>query len=186
MKKNPRKLLLDHPPQHQAFVAIDFETADYGSDSACAVGLVRVEDGKIKRRKQFLIQPPRDFFIFTYIHGITWEDVAQEPTFEELWPEIQKEIEGADFLAAHNAGFDRAVLYSCLSKVGTEPPPTPFLCTMKLARKVWNIRPTRLPHVCERLGIDGLQHHNALSDAEACANVVLAALTGKKDAYEVY
>ena len=41
------------------FVAIDFETADYGPDSACAVALVRVEGSRIVRRSYFLIRPPR-------------------------------------------------------------------------------------------------------------------------------
>ncbi len=36
-----------HPP---TFVAIDFETADYGRDSACALALVRVEAGVIVQR----------------------------------------------------------------------------------------------------------------------------------------
>ena len=33
------------------FVAIDFETADNGRDSACAVGLVRVENGVITKKE---------------------------------------------------------------------------------------------------------------------------------------
>ena len=41
------------------FVAIDFETADQGRDSACSVGLVRVENGAIVKTAVQLIQPPR-------------------------------------------------------------------------------------------------------------------------------
>ena len=52
------------------FVALDFEMADRGRDSACAIGLVRVEDGKIVHRANYLIRPPRDIFEFTYVHGI--------------------------------------------------------------------------------------------------------------------
>ena len=55
------------------FVAIDFETADYQQDSACAVALVRVEGSQIVQRHHFLIRPPRQRFIFSYLHGITWE-----------------------------------------------------------------------------------------------------------------
>ena len=59
------------PPPDGAFVAIDFETADYGADSACAVGLVRVEDRQIVHREVVLIRPPRRYIHFSYIHGIT-------------------------------------------------------------------------------------------------------------------
>ena len=156
------------------FIAIDFETADCHPDSACAVALVRVEDGEIVRRDYHLIKPPREYFIFTYIHGITWEDVANKPSFAELWPSLQPLLEDTDFFVAHNAGFDRSVLHACCAAAGVEPPPLPFKCTMILARKIWNIRPTKLPDVCRHLDIE-LDHHYALSDAEACARIYINA-----------
>jgi DNA polymerase-3 subunit epsilon len=84
-------------------------------------------------------------------------------------------FDGVDFIAAHNAPFDRNVLRACCEAHGIEPPRQRFACTMKLARKVWGIYPTKLPDVCDELGID-LDHHEALSDAEACARIVIAAL----------
>jgi len=46
---------------------------------------------------------------------------------------------------------------------------------VKLARRAWDIRPTKLPDVCRRFLIR-LQHHNALSDATACARIVMRAV----------
>lgn len=155
-------------------VAIDFETADYPADSACAVGLVRVENGRIVRRVSRLIRPPRSTFAFTYIHGITWDDVKRQPSFGEVWPEISDILEGVSFIAAHNAPFDRGVLRSCCAAAGLEPPSLPFTCTVQVARRKWSIHPTRLDNVCKVLGIP-LKHHDAASDAEACARIVIAA-----------
>ncbi len=157
-----------------AFLAIDFETADYGADSACAVGLVLVRQGRIAKRVTRLIRPPRSRFHFTYIHGITWADVRDAPSFAELWPEIAPLTEGIDFLAAHNAGFDRGVLRACCAAAGLASPAAPFVCTVALARKTWGLRPANLPAVCRHLGI-ALRHHDPASDAEACACIVLAA-----------
>lgn len=157
------------------FVAIDFETADHGADSACAVGLVRVEGGQVVARAARLIRPPRRWMIFSYIHGITWTDVADQPAFCEVWPEVAPLLDGADHLVAHNAGFDRKVLQSCCLAAGLQMPPMPFVCTMQLARRRWNLRPTKLPDVCRFLNI-GLKHHDALSDAEAAARIAIAAL----------
>ena len=131
-----------------SFVAIDFETADHGADSACAVGLVKVEGGRIVRREVRLIRPPRRHFVFSYLHGIAWKDVAREPSFAECWPGLRELIAGAEFLAAHNAGFDSRVLEACCRAAGLEAPPLPFVCTVKLARRTWGIRPTKLPDVC--------------------------------------
>jgi len=157
------------------FVALDFETADCGRDSACSVALVRVENGVVTRREHRLIRTPRRTFQFTYIHGITWEQVAGEPAFADLWPELRLILDGTRFIAAHNASFDAGVLKACCGAAGFLPPEHPFLCTVKLARKAWGIRPTKLPNVCEHLGLP-LNHHDALSDAEACAGIVLAAI----------
>lgn len=156
------------------FVAIDFETADYGHDSACAVALVRVDGSRIVARESRLIRPPKRWFEFTYLHGISWRHVKDEPPFGEVWPGLTSLLKGAGFLAAHNAAFDRSVLHTCCAEAGLRPRPLEFACTVRLAREVWGIYPTRLPDVCSRLRIP-LRHHDAASDAEACARIVIAA-----------
>jgi DNA polymerase III subunit epsilon len=157
------------------FAAIDFETADYGRDSACAIAVVVVDSGEILYQGCSLIRPPRSNFVFSYIHGITWEDVAGQPSFREFWPKLKPIFNGVDFIAAHNASFDRSVLRACCTDSGVAAPQSRFLCTMKLARRLWNLYPTKLPDVCRHLNIS-LQHHDAASDALACAKIVMETL----------
>ncbi|HEY9698432.1 MAG TPA: 3'-5' exonuclease [Trichocoleus sp.] len=156
------------------FVALDFETADSRRDSACAIGLVRVENNQIVDRAHYLIRPPRRQVFFTHIHGIRWHDVAHQPVFGEIWQIVEPLLKDADFIAAHNASFDQGVLYACCDAYRLPRPTHPFICTVQLARKTWNLHPTKLPNVCEFLNI-ALNHHQALSDAEACAQIVIAA-----------
>jgi DNA polymerase-3 subunit epsilon len=167
------------------FLAIDFETSNSHRDSACAVGLVVVENGEISREASYLIRPPTDWFAFTWLHGISWEDVKGEPTFKELWGEIEPLFRNIDFAVAHNASFDRSVLKACCEQAGISAPDVDFKCTMLLSRKIWKIYPTKLPDVCARFGIE-LRHHQALSDTRACARIMIHALrhlesTGQKD-----
>lgn len=163
------------PPTDGAFVAIDFETADHGSDSACAVGLVRVEALKVVHRQKVLIRPPRPRVLFSWLHGITWDMVRGEPAFGDLWPKLAPVFDGAAFLAAHNAPFDRGVLAACCAASKLAAPAQPFVCTVQMSRRRWGLKPNDLPSVCRRLGI-GLMHHDPLSDAEACARIVIAAV----------
>lgn len=156
------------------FVAIDFETANYRRDSACAVGLVKVAGGEIVDQAVHLIRPPTREFTFTHIHGLRWKDVADADDFGALWPRLEAMLQGAEFFAAHNASFDRGVLRACCASYGLAAPTLPFRCTVQMSRRVWNIRPTKLSDVCARLSI-ALNHHEALSDALACAKIVLAA-----------
>jgi DNA polymerase III subunit epsilon len=156
-------------------LALDFETASHARDSACALGLALVEDGRIVAVDAFLIRPPDPEFVFTWIHGLCWADVAGEPPFDHAWSRLEPWLEGVDWLAAHNASFDRGVLDACCRTYRLAAVDTPFLCTVQLARKVFGIYPTRLPLVCRALGIP-LKHHDAASDASACASIVVHAL----------
>lgn len=157
-----------------SFVALDFETADYQSDSACALAMIRVENNEIVARRVCLIRPPRPRIVFTHIHGITWAHVESQPTFAEHWPQLTELLEGVDFLAAHNARFDERVLLTCCFAAEIVPPMLPFVCTVQLARRAWGLRYANLPAVCQHLNLP-LRHHCAESDAEACARIVLAA-----------
>ena len=108
------------------FVAIDFETANYQPDSACAVGLVKVVGGEIVDKAVHLIRPPTKQFVFTYVHGLTWKDVAKSDDFGTLWPKLEPFLEGAQFLAAHNASFDKGVLHACCAGYGYAHRRCPF------------------------------------------------------------
>ena len=43
--------------QTPTFVVLDFETADYGRDSACTVGIVKVQGAQIIHEENRLIRP---------------------------------------------------------------------------------------------------------------------------------
>jgi DNA polymerase-3 subunit epsilon len=160
-----------------SIVAIDFETANQSASSACQLGLVRIENWQVVAQVSWLIRPPTDEFLFTYIHGLTWEHVKDSPHWGQLWPEISAYFSGAQYLAAHNAPFDRGVMRAACQEYNLEAPKTPFLDTVTIARKVWKIFPTKLNNVCEQLGIV-LNHHEALSDANACAQILIQAQGG--------
>jgi DNA polymerase-3 subunit epsilon len=157
------------------FLAIDFETANYQSDSACSVGLVRVESNRIVAEKHFFIRPPSRNFVFSHIHGITWKRVENAPFFSEIWEEMRPFFDGIDFAVAHNASFDRKVLIACCERYKIEVPKVDFQCTVQMARKHLGIYPTNLPAVCRTLKIP-LKHHDAISDAIACAKIAMSSL----------
>lgn len=82
------------------FIAIDFETANSRRGSPCAVGLVRVRDGRIVDEQRWLIRPPREVDFFDSfnigIHGITAADVADPPSWSDVVPRRRNR---SDFLA---------------------------------------------------------------------------------------
>jgi len=168
-RRTPRSIPL--PPADGTFVAIDFETADYGPDSACAVGLVRVEALTVVRREALLIQPPRRRVLFTHVHGITWMMVKDAPGFADAWLHLCPLLDGASALVAHYAPFDRGSWpHAARLAVARPGPAVPLHSPAR--RRHWGLKPNDLPSVCRRLGI-GLVHHDPGSDAEACARIVI-------------
>jgi DNA polymerase-3 subunit epsilon len=156
------------------FVAIDFETANLRSSSACAVAVVRVKAGEPEQARGLLIKPPPGPFLFTWVHGIRRRDVLHAEAFGSAWPRLLPLLDGAAFVAAHNAEFDRAVLETSCEHAGLVFPVLPFVCTVRLARRLWDPTRVDLRSLCRRLGIP-LVHHDPGSDATACARIVVAA-----------
>jgi len=158
------------------FTAIDFETATGHAHSACAVGIVTVEDGIITEEYYTLIRPPDKEYWYRHImvHGIKPVETLDVPTFDDLFPEIRKRVVGRK-IVAHNEAFDRNVLNKTMRYYGLYHDELEIAdrweCTLNIYRKK-GYKPANLKYCSERNGIE-LNHHEALSDARACAKLYL-------------
>lgn len=156
------------------FTAIDFETASGRRTSACSVGLVYVEGGRITGTDHYLIRPYPEYFSASNIavHGITASDVRDAPTFAELWPDICGKLAGKT-VAAHWTSFDMSVLQNTLNHYGIPVPDMDVICSCLMARAAYPQLPRHsLDAVCDHLGIP-LDHHKADSDAQGSASIIL-------------
>ena len=160
------------------FTAIDFETANSSSASACSVGLVKVHDGVVVDRVAWYIRPPAGFDQFTErntrIHGIRAPDVADA----KLWSEQLADLVAfadTDFLVAHNAGFDMGVISAACRASLMDIPDFRYLCSLQVARKTYNLDSYRLPVAAMAAGFEDFAHHDALADSEACAAIMVHA-----------
>ena len=158
------------------FTAIDFETANERRDSACAVGVVRVRGGQIVEEYQTLLRPRilrvdwRNF----EVHGIAEKDLHDAPSLADVWPELLPYLHHQP-VVAHNSAFDVSVLEYTCRDFGVPIPAFHSLCSVKLARVCWpHFERHRLNHVAAQFGIP-LNHHDALSDARACAEITVLA-----------
>jgi DNA polymerase-3 subunit epsilon len=159
------------------FTVIDFETANSKRASACALGIVKVVDGKIVDKKSWLIKPHDMKFngMNIAIHGIRPDDVRDCQEFDYLYEsEFKKYLEN-ELVVAHNASFDMSVLRKTLDHYNIEYPEFDYLCTVKLSKRVWpELMNHKLNTVSEFLGFD-FKHHDALDDCLAAANIMVKA-----------
>lgn len=160
------------------FTAIDFETANSHSASACSVGMVKVRDGKVVDKAGWLIHPPLGYDAFnewnTRIHGIMAPDVEDAPLWSEQLPDLVGFAAG-DVLVAHNAGFDMGVIAAACAASFVTCPDFTYLCSLQVARRTYNLDSYRLPVAAMAAGFEDFDHHNAQADAEACAAIIVHA-----------
>ena len=166
------------------FIAIDFETATAKFSSACSLGMVFVKDNQIIDEKYYLIQPPGMFMDHsnTMIHGLTVDVLKDAPTFDQVWIEIQHYFHDEHLITAHNAQFDMNVLRNTLSEYNINPPEFNYFCSIPFSTRACRGEGlgNSLKNRAEYFGIDMGEHHNALSDARTCTNLILKCIELKK------
>ena len=160
------------------FTAIDFETANSSSGSACSVGLVKVRDGLVVETASWFIRPPFGHDTFnewnTRIHGIVASDVANALLWSEQLPDLV-DFAGGDHLVAHNASFDMGVIRGGCAASGMPTPDFSYLCSLQVARKTYTLDSYKLPVAAMAAGFEDFAHHDALADAQACAAIMIHA-----------
>ncbi|TPW73097.1 exonuclease domain-containing protein [Schumannella sp. 10F1B-5-1] len=160
------------------FTAIDFETANSSSASACSVGLVKVRDGRVVETDGWLIRPPagHDHFVEwnVRIHGIMQADVVDAPLWSEQLPRLIA-FAGDDMMVAHNAGFDMGVIKAACAASFLPHPAIDYVCSLQVARKSYDLDSYRLPSAAAAAGFDDFRHHDAIADSEACAAIMIDA-----------
>lgn len=158
------------------FTALDFETANNARESACEIGLSRVEGGRVVETKSWLVKPVGPFLPWNVrIHGIRPDHVANAPSFADLWPELEPWLDG-QVLVAHNASFDLSVLKHTLAHYGLAQPSVAFFCSLQVARSTWQGLPSySLGGLALSHDVEPMNYHRAGDDAETCARITLKA-----------
>ncbi len=150
-----------------SFIAFDVETATAQRNSICQLGYAIIEKDSIVEKNAFLVQPPNnEYTVFnSCLHGISALDTKNEPTFPTIWAKI-KDLFTTNILVAHNAEFDLDVLVKTLSYYKLKIPKFKYECTYAMTY-------LKLKALCESLRIKMEKHHDALSDAVACAQAFI-------------
>ncbi len=157
----------------KSFTAFDVETPNSKNDSICSIGIHHVKSDGTTIDVDLIINPD-DYFDERNIgiHRITENMVENAPRFPEIWDNISEYFQDS-IIIAHNATFDLSVFYKTLNRYEIDVPDINYVCTLQMARRYLDKSACNgysLPSLCSYLGIQ-LDHHNALSDAMACANI---------------
>ena len=161
------------------FAAIDFETANEQPSSVCSVGVVIVRGGEIVDTCYSLIHPEPEYYQYfcRRVHGLGPEDTDDAPVFPYVWEKVEPLIEGLP-LVAHNSQFDEGCLKAVFRVYQMDYPDYIFLDTLLASRRHFgrDLPNHQLQTVAAACGYNLLNHHHALADAEACAQIAVRLL----------
>lgn len=167
------------------FLAIDVETANSDMASICQIGFVVYRNGEITKEWSSLINP-EDYFDFwnESIHNISEKDVAESPTFPEIYEFLKLSFENN--ICVCHTHFDRVSINRTCAKYGLPLIENNWIDTAKVSRRCWDefaYRGYGLSNVCQKLGYS-FNHHDALEDAKACAYILISAIKHKENSID--
>ena len=158
-----------------SFVIFDIETTGFSpvKNRIIEIGAVKVQGGEIRGHFSTFVNPQTPIpYEIVRLTGIDDNQVSQAPLIEEALPEFLAFCEDA-VLVAHNAGFDMSFILENCSRLGL-PTNYTYVDTLALARV---LLPGQAKHtldsVCKTLKISLENHHRAVDDAQATAEIFL-------------
>ncbi|QQS22815.1 3'-5' exonuclease [bacterium] len=152
----------------QNFTIVDVETTG-GSpffSRIIEIGLLRIERGEVVEQFQTLINPKQEIPEFiTRMTGISDQDVANAPLFEDIAEDLLAKFEDAIFVA-HNVTFDYNFLREEFRKADLA-----FnldrMCTVRLSRALYKEHKRHnLSAIIERYNFECANRHRAFDDAK--------------------
>lgn len=165
------------------FVVFDIETTGLHSDrdKITEVGAVKVSGGKVVDTFSTFVNPeipiPANI---TKLTGITDEMVQDAPKIDTVLKDFMEFSKGC-VLVAHNASFDVGFIKhnARLLDVKVE---NPVLDTLQLSRRMFpQLKRHKLNVVAEHLGVKLENHHRAVDDSMATAEIFIKCIEILKD-----
>jgi DNA polymerase III subunit epsilon len=160
------------------FMALDVETANPDMSSICQIGLAVYKDATLIAEWKTLVDP-QDFFdpVNVSIHGIDEKAIRESPKLPDVADLICNHM--TDRVVVCHTHFDRVSLHQASLKHNLSFPSCTWLDTARVARRTWEECAWSgygLKNVCDMIG-HKFAHHDALEDAKAAAQILLAAMT---------
>jgi DNA polymerase-3 subunit epsilon len=174
-------------------VILDTETTGLAADQGhriIEIGCLEIVNRRLTGRTLHLyLNPEREVDEgATEVHGLTWDDLRDKPTFAEVATQVLEFVAGAEVLI-HNAAFDLAFLDSELARIGRgrfRDVVADVTDTLLMARELHPGKRNSLDALCDRYGVSNAHRtlHGALLDSELLAEVYLA-MTRGQDSFEI-
>ncbi|WP_443660984.1 PolC-type DNA polymerase III [Clostridium sp.] len=158
-----------------SFVVFDIETTGLSSenDKIIEIGALKIENGKIVDRFSEFVNPGIDIpYKIIELTGITNDNVSDADSIEKVLPNFL-EFAKDSVLVAHNSDFDASFIKKNSERLNLKFE-SAIMDTIPLAKYLLkDLKTFKLNTVAKYLGITLENHHRAIDDAKATADILL-------------
>ncbi|SFC73723.1 PolC-type DNA polymerase III [Clostridium uliginosum] len=169
------------------FVVFDIETTGFSpvNDKIIEIGAVKIKNGEVIDKFSCFVNPERDIpYKITELTSINSDMVKNEENIQNVLPKFM-EFCGECVIVAHNASFDTGFIKKNCRDLGIMFD-LPIMDTVTLARFLYpELKKVKLNIVAKYLGISLENHHRAIDDAKATAEILLKSFEKIQEDYEI-
>jgi len=168
---------IDLPLNDAIYTVFDIETTglSVNFDKIIEIAAIKIQNNQIIEDYQTYVNPERPISeLTTKLTSIKHSDVALAPKIDEVIIEFKKFFEGT-IMVAHNAHFDMGFINKTLKDFDLYDKEMTSLDTLQIARNVYGDKLKRfnLKAVSKLFKVDLVQHHRAIYDTRATADIFL-------------
>ncbi|WP_130807040.1 PolC-type DNA polymerase III [Senegalia massiliensis] len=157
------------------YIVFDIETTGFSpvNDGITEIGAVRIKNGEILDTFSELVNPEKEIpQKVIELTGITNDMVKDKETIDKILPKFQDFI-GEAVLVAHNASFDMGFINKKFEKINVTLS-NPVLDTLQFSRELYShLKSHKLNKIAKYLNISLENHHRAVDDSKATAEILL-------------
>lgn len=169
------------------FVVFDIETTGFSpvNDKIIEIGAVKIKNGEVIDHFSHFVNPERAIpYKITELTSINYEMVKDAETVDTLIPKFMDFCEGC-VIVAHNAPFDTGFIKKNCRDLKLEFDLS-IMDTVPLVRFLYpELKKVKLNIVAKHLGISLENHHRAVDDAGATAQILLKCFEKIKEDYGI-
>lgn len=169
------------------YVVFDIETTGFSpvNDKIIEIGAVKIQNGEVIDNFSHFVNPKRNIpYEITKLTSINNDMVKDAETIENLLPKFMEFCKGC-VLVAHNAAFDTGFIKKNCRDLNLKFDSS-IVDTVPLARFLYpELKKVKLNIVAKHLGISLENHHRAVDDAKATAEILLKMFERLKEHHNI-
>jgi DNA helicase-2/ATP-dependent DNA helicase PcrA len=171
-----------HNIKNQRIVVFDTETTglDTDKDDIIQIAAIEIINGKLGNTFEVYINTQFSLTESEKIHKISKDFLNKYAIEKELAFNQFFEFIGDDLLVAHNSEYDYKIINSNLKRLTSNGhlDKQKVVDSIDIAKRLYPKLPSyKLEYLLDRLGIEGVNSHNAIDDVKATANLLMALST---------